>query len=121
MASLGRSCPRALGLEGKIDHHDGVLLHDADQQDDADQRDDAELGVHEQQREQRADAGRRQRGKNRDRMNEALVEHSEHDVDGEQRGDDEEWLAGERFLKACAVPGSCRAPSRGMPMSRSAS
>ncbi len=33
----------ALRVEREIDHHDGVLLHDADQQDDADQRDDAEI------------------------------------------------------------------------------
>ena len=32
-----------LGLQGKVDHHDRVLLHNADQQDDADQRDNAEL------------------------------------------------------------------------------
>src|SRR5258708_28106013 len=33
----------ALGLEREVDHHDGVLLDDADQQDDADQSDDAEI------------------------------------------------------------------------------
>jgi hypothetical protein len=27
------------GVEGEIDHHDRVLLHDADQQDDADDAD----------------------------------------------------------------------------------
>ncbi len=32
-----------LGLEGEVDHHDRVLLDDADQQDDADHRDDAEI------------------------------------------------------------------------------
>ena len=51
----------ALGVEREVDHHDRVLLDDADQQDDADQRDDAELGPEQQQREQGADAGRRQR------------------------------------------------------------
>src|ERR1017187_5990992 len=35
----------ALGVQGEIDHHDSVLLHDADEQDDADQRDDAEILV----------------------------------------------------------------------------
>ena len=33
----------ALGLERKVDHHDGVLLHNADEQDDADQRNHAEF------------------------------------------------------------------------------
>ena len=32
-----------LRLQRKVDHHDGVLLHDADEQDDADERNDAEL------------------------------------------------------------------------------
>jgi len=35
----------ALGLQREVDHHDGVLLDDADQQDDADQGDDAEIVV----------------------------------------------------------------------------
>ena len=42
MASVGRLALVAFGLEGEIDHHDGVLLDDADEQDDADERDDAE-------------------------------------------------------------------------------
>ena len=33
----------ALGRDGEIDHHDAVLLDDADQQDDADQRDQTEI------------------------------------------------------------------------------
>ena len=36
-------------IQGEVDHHNGVFLHDADQQDDPDQRHDAEirLGYHE--------------------------------------------------------------------------
>jgi hypothetical protein len=33
----------ALGVQRKVDHHDRVLLDDADQQDDADHRNDAQL------------------------------------------------------------------------------
>src|SRR5271169_71793 len=33
----------AFGLEGKVDHHDGVFLDDADEQDDADDGDDVEV------------------------------------------------------------------------------
>jgi hypothetical protein len=62
MASRALLLPLApLRRQGEIDHHDGVLLDDADQQDDADQRDDAELGVGEHERQQRAHAGRGQR------------------------------------------------------------
>ena len=51
-----------------------------------------ELGLGEHQGENGAHAGRRQRGENRDRMNEALVENSQHDIDRENRGQDQVWL-----------------------------
>ncbi len=54
----------ALRLEGEADHHDGVLLDDADEQDDADQGDDRELGIGQQERDEGADAG----GRSVDRM-----------------------------------------------------
>ena len=41
------------------------------------------------QREQRADARRGQRREDRERVHQALVEHAEHDVDGEERGEDQ--------------------------------
>ena len=44
----------AFGLKREVDQDDRVLFHDADQQDHADHRDQAELGVEEQEREQRA-------------------------------------------------------------------
>ena len=56
-------------------------------------RDDAEVGAVDQKREQRADAGRGQRRKNRDGMNIAFVQNAKHDVDGRQRGGDQERLA----------------------------
>ena len=96
---LRRLALRALRLQREVDHHDGVLLHDADQQDDADQRDHAQVGAAEQQRQDRADAGRGQRRENRDRVDVALVEHAQHDVDGDQRGQDQQRLVGERGLE----------------------
>ena len=59
-------------------------------------RDDAEVVAGEHQREQRADAGRRQRRQDRDRMDVALVEHAEHDVHRDDRGEDQQQLVGER-------------------------
>ena len=44
--------------------------------------------LHQHQRQQRAHAGRGQRRQNGDRMDVALVQHAEHDVDGHQRGDE---------------------------------
>src|SRR6267143_177314 len=85
----------ALGLEGEVDHHDGVFLDDADEQDDADQRDDAEFRAAEKQRKNRTDACRWERGKNGDRMNVAFVENAENDVDGNQRSQDQDGLIGQ--------------------------
>ena len=58
---LGRFAVLALGLEGEVDDHDGVLLDDADQQHDADDADHIEVAAGDHQREQRAEAGRGQR------------------------------------------------------------
>ena len=50
----------AFRFQGEIDHHDGVLLHDAHQENDADERDQRQVVAEEHQRgQQRADAGGR--------------------------------------------------------------
>ena len=54
-----------LRFEREVDHHDGVLLHDADQKNDADQRHHSQIVAGQKQREDGAHARRRQRGKNR--------------------------------------------------------
>ena len=86
----------ALGVEGEVDHHDRVLLDDADQQDDADDGDQAQVGADQLQRQQRADAGRRQRRENRDRVDVALVEHAQHDVHRDDGREDQQQRAVER-------------------------
>ena len=43
-----RGLAAALHLQRKINHHDGVLLHDTNEQDDANQGDHIELHVEEQ-------------------------------------------------------------------------
>ena len=45
------------------------------------------------------DARRGQGGQDRDRVDEALVEHAEDDVDGDERGQDQQGLVGERGLE----------------------
>ena len=107
-----RHAVAALGVEREVDHHDGVLLHDAHQQDDADQRHDGQVLAEPHQRQQRADAGRRQRGEDRQRMDEALVEHAEHDVDRDRRGEDQPRLAGERVCELGGVAGIAAAHRR---------
>ena len=98
----------ALGVERKVNHHDGVLLHDADQQDDADQRDQGKVLAAQQQREQRAHTRRRQARKDGDGMHVALVKHPQHDVDHDNGGEDEERLALERGLEFRGAAGEGR-------------
>ena len=80
-----------------------VLLHDADEQENAEHGDHAEIEVDRHQHEQRADAGGGKRRQDGDRMDGALVEHAEDDVDGHERGGDEQRLAGERGEKGVGV------------------
>ena len=97
-----------LGGQREIDHHNGVLLHNADQQDDPDHGDDAQIGMRQHERQQRAHARRGQRGKNRDRMDVAFVENSEHDINRRQRGRDQDGLVAERILVCLRRAGEAR-------------
>ena len=53
-------------------------------------------------------------------MDVALVQHAEHDVDRDQRGQDQDGLVGERVWNACAVPMKLPWTVAGMPISLSA-
>ena len=53
----------------------------------------------EHQCQQGADAGRGERGDDRDGVDVAFVEDAEHDVDGTQSGEDQEQFVGERVLE----------------------
>ena len=75
--------------------HDGVLLHDADQKKHADEGDHIQFAVGEQQGEQGADACGWQRRQDSDGMNVAFVQDAEHDVNGEQRGQDQDRFTGQ--------------------------
>ena len=90
-----RTRPARSRLDGKIDHHDGVLLDDAHQQDDADDGDDGELDIKQMQNQQRTEARRRQTRQNRDRVDETLVQNAEHDIDRENGCQDQQRLIAE--------------------------
>jgi hypothetical protein len=81
---VGRVRPlAALRLEREVDHHDRVLLDDADQHDDSDECIQVELAAEQQQCEQRAEARGWQARQDRERMHVAFVQNSEHDIDHE--------------------------------------
>ena len=65
------------------------------------------------ERDQRADARRGQRRQDGDRMNVALVEHAEHDIDGEQRRADQQQLTRLRLLRSERGAGERAAHRRG--------
>ena len=48
----------ALRVQREVDHHNGILFHDANQHDDSDERVDVEFVVEQQQDGQGAQAGR---------------------------------------------------------------
>src|SRR6266851_1180530 len=89
----------AFGLQRKVDHHDRILLHNADQQNDSDQRNHTQVHMKQQQRQNRAHARRRQRRQNRDRVNVALIQHTQHNVDDDQRRQNQQRLILQRSLK----------------------
>ena len=101
----------AFGFQGKIDHHDRVLFHDADEQDDADERDERQVHPADFQRQQRPYPGRGQCGKDRDRVNITLVQHAQHNVDDHECREDEVRLAfqrGAELRRAAAESGHHR-------------
>ncbi len=77
-------------------------------QDDADQRHERQVLACDLERQRRADAGRGQRRQNREGMDQAFVEDAEHDVDRDDRRQNEPRLALQRFREfgRVAVEGS---------------
>ncbi len=56
-------------------------------------------------REQRAEARRRQRRDDGERVRQALVQHAEHDIDRDQRRQDQQRLRAHRLLEGLHVAG----------------
>ena len=89
----------AFGGDRKVDHHDAVLLDDADQEDDADQGDQAEIKSKRHQDRERADARRRQRREDGQRMDVAFVENAQDQIHHNQRRQDQKRNRAERLLE----------------------
>ena len=70
------------------------------------------------ERQQRADARRGQRRDDRDRVDVALVEHAQDDVDRDDRREDEQRLAGERLVEGLRGPHEVARTLGGRPMRR---
>ena len=91
----------ALRIQREIDHHNAVLFDNADQKHETDDGNDAEILAEKDKREKSPNTGRRKRGKNRDRMDEALIQDAEDDVNGNESGEDEQRHVGQRISEGC--------------------
>ena len=80
MASCGL-LPSLLGDDGEVDHHDAVLLDQADEHDDADKGVDRQLGAEEQQGQHRPETGEGQGGEDGQRVDKTFVEDAENNID----------------------------------------
>src|SRR5271156_3154653 len=98
---LGAFAFLAFRFQREIDHHNAVLFHDPNEQDNSYQRNDAQFGSANQESQNRANARGRQRGKNRERMNIALVKNAQHDVNGYERRQNQYRLRAQRRLERC--------------------
>ena len=65
------------------------------------------------QSQKRAQPGAGQCGEDRNRMDQALVEHAEDNINREQRGQDEDGLIGHRLLENLSVTGKAAGYSCG--------
>ncbi len=83
----------AFAFEREVDDHDAVLLDDADQQNDADESDHRQRRIGDLQGEQRAKSRRWQGRDDRQWVEQALIKHAKHDIDGNQRAKDQQGLA----------------------------
>src|SRR5580704_1767025 len=96
---LGAIAFIAFGLNGEINHQDGVLLDDTDEKNDANQGDDIEVAMSDKDGEQGTHSGGRQSGENGNRVDVVLVEDAQDDVNGGQGREDEVRLGGQRVLE----------------------
>ena len=119
IAAARRHAVAALPLQGEVDHHDGVLLDDAHQHDDAHEGVEGQRQARQFEGDQRAHARRGQAGENGQRVEEALIENPQHDIDDEDRHPSSRPRPWVEFWKAWAVPWKLVSTLAGMPISRS--
>src|SRR5262249_14027536 len=88
-----------LGLNGKINHENGIFLDDTDEKNDANIGDHGKFRFEKHQGEERANSRGRNRRKNGDGMDETLVENAEDDVNGSDGSDQQNEDGGLRVLE----------------------
>ena len=110
IASSGARPRSRSAAKREVDHHDPVLLHDADQQHQTDQADDIEAKA-EPSNSTGARPARRGKGRqDRQRMHDAFVQDAKDDVDRDERRRDEvaaRWRANLECLRG-ALERSCQ-------------
>ena len=94
-----------LSLKCEVDHHDRVLLHDADEQQDPDAGDHIEFASKEDQCKYGSYASRRQGREDGERMDVALVQDAKSEVDGGEGANEQDDLVGLGTLQLGEVAG----------------
>ncbi len=106
MAAAGNGFDRrhgrivALGLKGKVEHHDGVFLDYAKQHDYAHKAVKIEFHAEKPEREQCAETRGRQAGKNGQRMDEAFVQNAQGQVNDHNGQEKQPAHTGQRILES---------------------
>ena len=88
-----------LGVNGEVDHHDRILFNYTEQHDDTDEGVEVKLLAEDVQRQQCSEDGGGQAGENRDRMDEALIENAQHNVNYEYGDEQQDRQILERTLE----------------------
>lgn len=89
----------SLGLQGELNHYDGVFLHVTEQQYHPYHANQHVIRAAEPQRQQREHADRNQGRQNSHGMNKAFVKHPEDGINAKDSGSDQPVFAGGRVLK----------------------
>ena len=93
----------ALSVECKVDHHDGVFLHNANQHKQTDHSNQREIFAKQLQSEQATHHGRRQTRQNGDGVYVAFVQHAQQNINHHQGCHEQPNLTGLRFVELGCV------------------
>src|SRR5580704_11057076 len=94
----------SFNLKRHVDHHDGVLFHQTNEQNDSNRPNHIQLIVRQKQRQKCPYARRWQCRQYCDGVNITFVQHAEHDVNRNQGGQNQNRLARKRILKSRRRP-----------------
>src|SRR5258708_38569332 len=94
----------AFAFKREIDEHDAVLFDNTDQPNNTNEGDQGELGSGDPQCKQGSESGGRQSRDDGDGMGETLIEDAKHNIYGEKRRQQYDWLGSDTLRKILDIP-----------------